>query len=126
MDQEKNKSIKEERRRFSLRALIIAAAAAAVLTAGALFGAAWLIVGPEGLSLAEAMALINLRFVGEYEKDKVVDAAAQDMISALGDRWSSYLNAEGYAAQQQNRDNSYVGIGVTISYRDERGLWCLR
>lgn len=113
---------KEKRGRFSLRALILSIAAAVLLTAGALFGAAWLILGPEGLSVAETMALINLQFVGPFERADVGDAAQKAMISALGDRWSYYLDAESYAFQQENRDNSYVGIGVTVSQKDERGL----
>lgn len=126
MDEQKiSRPVRGARKYYSLRALILAVAAAVALTAGILFGAAWMMVGPEGLSLAEAMALINLRFVGTCDKAEVVDAAAEHMIAALGDRWSLYLNAESYAVQKQSRDNSYVGIGVTVSYEDERGLLVL-
>jgi len=127
MDEDKsNRKIATEKpKRFSVRALILSVAAAVLVTIGALFGVAWLTVGPEGLSLLEAMALINIRFVGEYEKSDVMDAAAQGMITALNDRWSFYLDAEGYAAQKLNRDNSYVGVGITVSYEDERGLLVL-
>lgn len=113
---------KEERRRFSLRTLILSIAVTVLLTCGALFGATWLILGPEGLSVAETLALINLRFVGPFERTDVADAAQKAMIAALGDRWSYFLDTEGYALQKENRDNSYVGIGVTVSQKDDRGL----
>jgi carboxyl-terminal processing protease len=120
------KTGKEERKRFSLRTLIIGIVLAVALTVGALFAAAWIILGPEGLSLVETTALINLTFVGPFQRSDVADAAQQAMISALGDRWSYYLDPESYASQQQSRDNSYVGIAVTVSMEDARGLWCSR
>jgi carboxyl-terminal processing protease len=119
------KTGKEERKRFSLRTLIVGIVLAVVLTAGAIFAAAWIILGPEGLSLVETTALINLTFVGPFQRSDVADAAQQAMISALGDRWSYYLDPESYASQQQSRDNSYVGIAVTVSMEDARGLLVL-
>ena len=93
-----------------------------LVTVLALFLAAWLTIGPEGLTLLEGMALVNTRFVGEYEKEKVLDSAMSGMISGLGDRWSYYLSPERYQAEQERRANSYVGIGVTVDYSSEEGL----
>lgn len=127
MDEDKlsRKNGKEERRRFSLRTLIVGIVLSVVLTAGALFAAAWVVVGPEGLSLLETAALVNLSFVGPFQRSDVSDAAQQSMIAALDDRWSYYLNPENYASQRQSRDNSYVGIAVTVSMEDQRGLLVL-
>ncbi len=47
------------------------------------------------------------------------DAAAKAMISALGDRWSYYISAEDYAAHLENKNNAYVGIGVTIEKKQD-------
>lgn len=116
------KTGKEERKRFSLRTLIIGIVLAVALTVGALFAAAWIILGPEGLSLVETTALINFSFVGPFQRSDVADAAQQAMISSLGDRWSYYLDPENYSSQRQSRDNSYVGIAVTVSLEDQRGL----
>ena len=74
------------------------------------------------MTLLEGMALVNTRFVGEYEKEKVLDSAMSGMISGLGDRWSYYLSPERYQAEQERRANSYVGIGVTVDYSSEEGL----
>ena len=113
------------KKRFSALALILAAVLTLVLTLGAVALAAWAAIGPQGLTLLEGLALINTRFVGEYEESEVVDAAMEGMVSGLNDRWSYYLDPESYAATQQRRQNVYTGIGVTVNYTDESGLTVL-
>ena len=109
-------------KRFSRLQMVAAVAvtAAAVLAAAAL--AVWIVIGPQGLTLLEGLALINTRFVGEYDAAEVADAAMAGMVEGLNDRWSYYLDAEGYAAQNLRRTNKYVGIGITVSYEREEGL----
>ena len=51
--------------------------------------------------------------------DKARDAAAAAMVDAIGDRWSYYIPAEEYASFQENKNNAYVGIGITISARND-------
>ena len=63
--------------------------------------------------------LISDRFIGESDKTLMEDAAAHAMIGALGDRWSYYIPADEFAAYQEQKENSYVGIGVTISPRED-------
>ncbi len=65
--------------------------------------------------LLELETIINQRFIGEADMDKARDAAAAAMVDAIGDRWSYYIPAEEYAAYKENKDNAYVGIGITIS-----------
>lgn len=100
-----------------------------VLTLGVTVGgsllALRLTVGEGALSLLEGLMLVNTRFVGEYEPVEAVDAALEGMVKGLGDRWSYYLNAEAYEAQNLRRKNQYVGIGVTVSYEREEGLLIL-
>ena len=112
-------------KRFSLLHLLLAV----VLTLGVAVGgsllALRLTVGEGALSLLEGLFLVNTRFVGEYEPVEAVDAALEGMVKGLGDRWSYYLNAEAYEAQNLRRKNQYVGIGVTVSYEREEGLLIL-
>lgn len=110
---------------FSLPQLIGAIVATFLLTAGGLVLAAWLLVGKDGLTIVSALGVINGAFVGEYELSAVTDDTMEAMIDSLGDRWSYYLDAEGYEAQTTRRANQYVGIGVTVSYEDEGGLLVL-
>lgn len=59
-------------------------------------------------------------FIGETDRQKLQDAAADAMVEALGDRWSYYIPASEYAAHQENKTNTYVGIGVTVQAREEK------
>ena len=109
-------------KRFSLRALIVTAVIAVLATVGVIAGAAWALLGPEGLGMMEAVVLINTQFVGEHDMEAATDQAMDALIEGLGDRWSYYMDAEDYVAQQESRSNSYVGIGVTVTYPEEGGL----
>ena len=113
------------KKRFSLAQLLLAIAltAAAVLGCGLLAVRAWM--GEGGRSLVEGLRLVNTLFVGEYDETEVVDAALEGMVSGLGDRWSYYLTAEELEAQNQRRTNQYVGVGITVNYTREEGLYIL-
>ena len=106
-------------KRFSLRTLLLTAVLTVVLTAGVLLGAAWLLLGRAGVSMAETMVLINTLFVGEHDIQTATDQALDSLITGLGDRWSYYMDADSYQQQIQRRSNSYVGIGVTVTYLEE-------
>jgi len=92
------------------------------LTLAAVTAFLWFALGPESLTLLEAWGIVNTRFVGEYDKETAIDSALEGMVKGLGDRWSYYVNEEQNIAQRQRRNNSYVGIGVTVDYADPRGL----
>ncbi len=107
----------KDRMKLFLRALsyVLVAALASTLTL-----ALW---GQRYSKLGELAAIIDKKFVGEVDVEKMNDAAAEAMIEALGDRWSYYISAEEYAAHMENKNNVYVGIGVTIQKRqDETGF----
>ena len=106
-------------KRFSFRTLLLTAVLTVVLTAGVLLGAAWLLLGRAGVSMAETMVLINTLFVGEHDIQTATDQALDSLITGLGDRWSYYMDADSYQQQIQRRSNSYVGIGVTVTYLEE-------
>ena len=82
----------------------------------------WLFLGVQGMSLLTAWGAVRLRFVGEYDPATAADSALYGLVGGLGDRWSYYLNAEANAELERRRSNVYVGIGVTVSYGDPRGL----
>lgn len=63
--------------------------------------------------------LILDKFIGEADKAAMEDAAANAMVKALGDRWSYYISAEDYAAYQEQMNNAYVGIGITVVVRED-------
>lgn len=106
-------------KRFTIRSIILASALSVIVTLGAVALALWLVVGTPELTVLSAMQCIESRFVGDYDKDELVDAALDAMVESLGDRWSYYADAEKYAALKERRSNSYVGIGVTVAYEED-------
>lgn len=66
--------------------------------------------------------LIDQCFIGEVDKTAMGDAAASAMIAALGDRWSYYIPADQYAAYMEQMNNTYVGIGVTITAEEDGSI----
>lgn len=80
-----------------------------------------LLWGRQDSKLTELERLIEQRFIGQADMEKVKDAAASAMVYALGDRWSYYISAEDFAAHLENKNNAYVGIGVTITVREDNG-----
>lgn len=109
----------KEKKRFSGKAIVLTAALSVILTLGAVALAAWAVLGTPGLAVTAGVAYINTRFVGEYDKDAMADAALDAMVDSLGDRWSYYMDAESYAASKLRRSNAYVGIGVTVTYEQD-------
>jgi carboxyl-terminal processing protease len=75
---------------------------------------------PEQPSKLEVLeSLILEKFVGEADPIAMGDAAAEAMVDSLGDRWSYYIPASRYGQYTQQMNNAYVGIGITISVREE-------
>ena len=82
-----------------------------------------LALGSSGLALVETYLLGRFAFVdAQADLDGAVDQALAAFVDGLGDRWSYYLDAEGYKATNERRANNYVGVGVTVNYTREEGL----
>ena len=63
--------------------------------------------------------LIESRFIAETDRAEMEDAAAAAMVNSLGDRWSHYLTAEDYAANLEQLTNAHIGIGMTVTARED-------
>ena len=63
---------------------------------------------------AEVSAYLDRFFIDDYDEDALADAAA-------GDRWSYYLTAEEKSSYDEQMQNAYVGIGVTITLQEQDG-----
>lgn len=72
-------------------------------------------LGTGNNKLNQLQMLITNCFIGEVDETALLDAAADAMVKATGDRWSYYIPASEYAAHMEQMNNAYVGIGVTIS-----------
>lgn len=63
--------------------------------------------------------IIENRYIGETDEVALGDAAADAMVKAIGDRWSYYIPASEMESYEQDKTNSYVGVGITISRRED-------
>lgn len=72
-------------------------------------------LGSKNNKLNQLQMLISNFFIGEVDETALLDAAADAMVKATGDRWSYYIPASEYAAHMEQMNNAYVGIGITIS-----------
>lgn len=77
---------------------------------------------PEVSKLDQLESVIQDYFIGDVDRVAIEDAAAHAMVNALGDRWSYYIPADQYAAYQEQKNNAYVGIGVTIAQLEDGSL----
>ena len=76
-------------------------------------------VGLQPSKLDQLETLIEERFIGEADTEKLEDAAANAMVKATGDRWSYYIPAGEYEAYQEQSQNAYVGVGMTIQATED-------
>lgn len=88
----------------------------AALTA---FATMYLTLGQPGNKMAVLRNLIETCFIGEVDPVALEDGAAQGMVAALPDRWSYYIPASQMQSNQENLNNAYVGVGITIAVRED-------
>lgn len=72
--------------------------------------------------LKELMSVVDKYYVGDYEFDDAMDGALAGYIDGIGDQWSVYYNEEQYEQVSASNENTYVGIGVTISTESSDGF----
>ena len=69
--------------------------------------------------LGELLDVIDRQFIGQADATLLEDAAADAIVTALGDRWSYYIPAASYQDHVDSMNNAYVGVGITISARED-------
>lgn len=91
-----------------------------VLVAALAASIAFYIAMPEGSGkLAQLTALIEQYYVDEMDREALEDGAAFGMIDSLTDRWSYYIPRSEYEAYEEQAENAYVGVGMTIQLRED-------
>lgn len=101
-----------------LKVLSYVLVAAVACTATLLISGNWQQINPES-KLTQLADLIDKYYADDVDMGALEDAAANAMVEALPDRWSYYISAEEYASYLENKNNAYVGIGVTIQAEEE-------
>ncbi len=75
--------------------------------------------GFQTAKLEELADLLQQVFIGETDVTALEEGAAMGMVDALGDRWSYYMTAREYDAYLEQMENSYVGVGITVTQRED-------
>ena len=76
-------------------------------------------IGLKPSKLDQLETLIDEKFIGEADPEKLADAAANAMVKATGDRWSYYIPASEYEAYREQTENAYVSVGMTIQTTED-------
>ena len=76
-------------------------------------------IGLKPSKLDQLETLIEEKFIGESDPEKLADAAANAMVKATGDRWSYYIPASEYESYREQTENAYVGVGMTIQNTED-------
>lgn len=79
----------------------------------------WLTMPEKPSKLDTLQDLLAEKYIGEADQTAMEDAAANAMVEAMGDRWSYYIPASSYASHMEQKKNAYVGIGITITVRED-------
>lgn len=70
------------------------------------------------VKLEELLNIIDTGYIGDADLTAMTDAAANAMVEATGDRWSHYISAAEMESYNFQKENAYVGIGITITSED--------
>lgn len=74
---------------------------------------------PVAAKFTAAYNTIDREFIGEANMDEVLDRTYRAMADSLNDRWSFYMNQEEYDKYLEDQNNSYRGIGITVTNKEE-------
>ena len=91
----------------------------AALASAATFCTVHFMPNDEYSKLSELKALVDEKFIGQIDWKVAEDNAAAGMIAGLGDRWSYYMSAENYESYLEQMANAYVGVGITVTQRED-------
>ena len=67
----------------------------------------------------EVYAMLQTCYIGEVDEDVMCDSIPAAMVFATGDRWSYYISAEEMQTHQEQVENAYVGVGVTVEMSED-------
>ncbi|MCL2813776.1 MAG: PDZ domain-containing protein, partial [Oscillospiraceae bacterium] len=73
------------------------------------------------VKLAELERITGAYYIGEIDRQKILDGLAMGYVMGLGDRYAYYFNADEYAEYQLSNQGKLVGIGVEVMYAQEMG-----
>ena len=76
------------------------------------------------MAVREYIALLDKieeLYIGEFDIERVSEAALRAVVDSLGDRWSFYLTEEEYSSYLISMRNQFTGIGVSVAIHEASG-----
>lgn len=70
--------------------------------------------------LDELDSMVDEHFYKDTADSEIIDGIMSGYVQGLGDRYSNYMNAEEYTANQDASAGTYTGIGITVT-KSENG-----
>ncbi len=59
-------------------------------------------------------------YLNDYDMTKVIDGAAAGMVEAVGDPYTTYMNAEEFKDFYSQTEGNYVGLGIQVGVKDDK------
>ena len=59
-------------------------------------------------------------YLNDYDMNELIDGAAKGMVSAVGDPYTTYMNAEEFQDFYSQTEGNYVGVGIQVGVKDEK------
>jgi len=72
----------------------------------------------------EAWNKVTTQYVGEFDRQALVEGSIKGMFEALGDPYSAYMTSEEYNASLSNISGEFEGIGAEMNAQDAAGVAC--
>lgn len=75
--------------------------------------------GNDGGKLLKAREMIRENYVDTLTQEQLTamdDAAIGAMVSSLGDPYSRYMNESAFSEYQEDNEEEYIGIGISVSF----------
>lgn len=69
--------------------------------------------------MSRLQRLIDRVYIEDVDWQEAQDAAASALVDSLPDGWSYYISAQEYESYRNDKENSYVGVGITVIARSD-------
>lgn len=78
------------------------------------------LLGDSGQTLpSQVLSMIDDEYYRDVDIDQLERDSVDGLLKALGDPYTSYLDADALAAQRDHNDGAYVGVGIQAAARDD-------
>lgn len=65
--------------------------------------------------LFEIQQKLDELYIGDYDKNKLIEGALEGYVASVGDQYTEYLNEEEISALEEDVKGAYVGVGLYIA-----------